>query len=105
MAVFPSLYEPFGIVALEGMVAGIPVVVSDTGGLHQIVEHRVNGMKFETGNSSLLSECIIELLTDNALVETITKNALETVHEHYRWDSIAEMTHEAYEQAIRDGAN
>lgn len=105
MAVFPSLYEPFGIVALEGMVAGIPVVVSDTGGLHQIVEHRVNGMKFETGNSGLLSECIIELLTDNALVETITKNALETVHMHYRWDNIAEKTHEAYVQTIRDSGN
>ena len=39
VAVFPSLYEPFGIVALEGMVANIPVVVSDTGGLSGIVEH------------------------------------------------------------------
>jgi len=50
VAVFPSLYEPFGIVALEGMVANVPVVVSDTGGLGEIVEHGVDGMKSYTGN-------------------------------------------------------
>jgi len=48
VAVFPSLYEPFGIVALEGMVANVPVVVSDTGGLGEIVEHGVDGMKSYT---------------------------------------------------------
>ena len=42
VSVFPSTYEPFGIVALEAMLAGIPVVVSDVGGLNEIVEHGVN---------------------------------------------------------------
>ena len=43
-AVFPSLYEPFGIVALEAMAAGCPVVVSDVGGLSEVVEHEVTGL-------------------------------------------------------------
>ena len=42
ISVFPSTYEPFGIVALEGMLAGNPIVVSDIGGLNEIVEHGVN---------------------------------------------------------------
>ena len=44
-AVFPSLYEPFGIVALEAMAAGTPVVVSDVGGLSEVVEMHETGIK------------------------------------------------------------
>ncbi len=50
ISVFPSTYEPFGIVALEGMLAERPIVVSDAGGLGEIVEHRVTGMKSYCGN-------------------------------------------------------
>ncbi len=52
VAVFPSTYEPFGIVALEGMLAGVPTVVSDVGGLDEIVDHGVNGMKSYAGNQT-----------------------------------------------------
>lgn len=96
-AVFPSLYEPFGIVALEGMVARIPIVVSDTGGFSQLIEHRVNGMKFEVGNSTRLSECIIELLSDPALVARLTGNAFDSLNRLYRWEDIAKKTLEVYQ--------
>ena len=45
VAVFPSTYEPFGMVAIEAMLAGLPTVVSDVGGLNEIIQHGVNGMK------------------------------------------------------------
>ena len=45
VAVFPSLYEPFGMVVLEAMAARTPVVVADVGGLSEIVAHEVNGLK------------------------------------------------------------
>ncbi len=99
-AVIPSLYEPFGIVALEGMVARIPVVVSNTGGLNQIVEHKVNGMKFESGNSFHLAECILELLTDPELAHRVVENASEAVNHFYRWDDIAARTFVVYKQAM-----
>ncbi|MCX7773860.1 MAG: glycosyltransferase family 4 protein, partial [Clostridia bacterium] len=100
MAVFPSLYEPFGIVALEGMVAHVPVVVSDTGGLNQIIEHRVNGMKFKTGSSDELADCIVELLTDPSLAGSVVKEAAKSVNLFYRWEDIAARTSVIYKQAV-----
>lgn len=75
VAVFPSTYEPFGIVALEGMLSGTPVVVSDIGGLNEIVEHRVNGMKSYAGNPNSLADSILSLLFDPALCASVAKKA------------------------------
>jgi glycosyltransferase involved in cell wall biosynthesis len=100
VAVFPSLYEPFGIVALEGMVAGLPVVVSDAGGLNEIVEDRVNGMKFPTGNPDLLADAIVTLLLDGDLRARITETAHRMIMEKYLWKHIAEQTVKTYESAM-----
>ncbi|HMA36678.1 MAG TPA: glycosyltransferase family 4 protein, partial [Chloroflexia bacterium] len=54
-AVFPSLYEPFGIVALEAMAAGCPVVVSDTGGLSEVVTLHENGLKVHPNDPGSLA--------------------------------------------------
>lgn len=59
VAVFPSTYEPFGIVALEAMLAGVPTVVSDVGGLNEIVEHRVDGMKSYAGNANSIADSVL----------------------------------------------
>ena len=67
VAVFPSTYEPFGIVALEGMLAGVPTVVSDIGGLDEIVDHGINGMKAYAGNPNSIADSILELLYDHKL--------------------------------------
>ncbi|RYD05650.1 hypothetical protein N752_07075 [Desulforamulus aquiferis] len=64
VAVFPSLYEPFGIVALEAMATRTPVVVSDSGGLGEIINHKINGMKFYTGNPNSLADSILHCLMD-----------------------------------------
>jgi N-acetyl-alpha-D-glucosaminyl L-malate synthase BshA len=100
IVVFPSLYEPFGLVALEGMVAGIPVVVSDTGGLREIVNHKEDGMKFYSGNSNSLADCILELLKDENLSEKISKCALQKVHKLYNWNNISEVVLNEYKYVI-----
>ena len=102
VAVFPSTYEPFGIVALEGMLSGTPVVVSDVGGLNEIVEHGVNGMKSYAGNANSLADSILALLFNPELCENITKNAKEKVKKEYNWTKITEETHFAYEKAIAE---
>jgi glycosyltransferase involved in cell wall biosynthesis len=100
MAVFPSTYEPFGIVALEAMLAGIPTVVSDVGGLNEIVEHGVTGMKSYAGNSNSIADSALTLLFDQKLCDTVSKNAVKKVKEMYNWNKIAQDTHYVYEQAI-----
>ena len=96
IAVFPSLYEPFGIVALEGMVANIQVIVSNAGGLEEIVQDGYNGLKFPTGRSDLLSDCIIDLLYNFQKCEVLKQNAIKTVKENYGWEGIAKKTLNAY---------
>ncbi len=100
IAVFPSTYEPFGVVAIEAMSAGIPIVVSDVGGLNEIVEHGVNGMKSYAGNSNSLADSILSLLYNPDLCERIVKNAKQKVKEVYNWQKIAQDTHFTYQKAI-----
>ena len=100
VAVFPSTYEPFGIVALEAMLAGVPTVVSDVGGLNEIVEHGVDGMKSYAGNSNSIADSVLTLLFDAKLCSAVSKNAVKKVKELYNWNKIAQDTHYVYEQAI-----
>ena len=100
VAVFPSTYEPFGIVALEAMLAGIPTVVSDIGGLNEIVEHGVNGMKSYTGNPNSIADSVLSLLFDPQLAMNVTKNAKNKVKDEFNWQKIAQDTYYIYELAI-----
>jgi len=102
VAVFPSLYEPFGIVALEGMVANVPVVVSDTGGLGDIVNHGIDGMKAYTGNANSLADSILEILHNPVKAEDMKRKALEKVYRIYNWDIISHQTMGVYSEIIED---
>ena len=100
ISVFPSTYEPFGIVALEAMLAGVPTVVSGVGGLNEIVEHRVDGMKSYAGNPNSLADSILELLYNPELCDKITKKAKQKVKNEFNWAKIAQDTYFTYEKAI-----
>lgn len=103
IAVFPSLYEPFGIVALEGMIADVPTVVSQAGGLGEIINHGYDGMKAYTGNSNSLADCVLELLynSDEKNAE-IRRNATQKVHDLYNWDKIADQTYNVYKEVVEE---
>ena len=100
IAVFPSTYEPFGLVAIEGMYAGTPIVVSDVGGLNEIVEHGVTGMKSYAGNPNSIADSILALLFDYQLAYNIAKNGRAKVKETYNWTKIAQDTHFIYQKSI-----
>ena len=100
IAVFPSTYEPFGLVAIEGMYAGTPIVVSDIGGLNEIVEHGVTGMKSYAGNSNSIADSILALLFDHQLAYNVAKNGKAKVKELYNWTKIAQDTHFIYQKSI-----
>lgn len=100
VAVFPSLYEPFGIVALEGMAAGTPVVVSDTGGMSEIIQHGVNGLKAYTNNVISLADNIIWALQHPDHTLQMKHKAMEDIKTIYNWDRIALKTIDVYEQVL-----
>jgi glycogen(starch) synthase len=99
--VIPSLYEPFGIVALEGMAAGAPTIVARTGGLAEIVDGTGAGVLFEPGNHVALANCIAEVLNHPEVAEGMRTKAAALLAGRYSWDAIAATTLGVYQKAKR----
>ncbi|HEY8417346.1 MAG TPA: glycosyltransferase family 4 protein [Limnochordales bacterium] len=104
VAVFPSLYEPFGIVALEAMAVGTPVVVTATGGFQEIVRHGHNGLLALPGNAESLAHNVVALLSAPGLADKLRRNALRHVQEHCAWEHIAARTAAVYEEVLAEWA-
>ena len=98
--VIPSLYEPFGIVALEAMASGVPVVSSDVGGLSEIVENAVTGLKVQPGDPQLLASAIRQVLGVPSLCEFLKINGYEYALKRYDWDLVAEKTLQTYMRSM-----
>ncbi len=100
VSVVPSLFEPFGIVALEAMAAKSPVVASDTGGLSEIIEHDVTGVKVYSNNPDSLAWGITKVLKDEGYAKYLRDNAYRRVLEKYDWAKIAQDTKRIYEGVL-----
>jgi glycogen(starch) synthase len=103
-AVFPSLYEPFGIVALEAMAAKCPVVVSKAGGLQDVVQHARTGIVVYPDDPASLAWGIVHTLQHPDWAAARVANAYTVVRERYNWDHIARMTADVYKQIIAERA-
>ena len=99
-AVFPSLYEPFGIVALEAMAAKCPVVVSEVGGLRDVVRHGETGITVYPDDPASLAWGVLHTLQRPEWSATRVQNAYRTVREEYNWERIARMTADTYRRII-----
>jgi len=99
--VIPSVYEPFGIVALEGMAAGVPVVAADVGGLAEIVERDRTGVTVYARNPESIAWGVKRVLSDSRYSERLIQNAKKKVEEVYSWEAVAKRTVEVYEEACR----
>jgi glycosyltransferase involved in cell wall biosynthesis len=95
-AVFPSLYEPFGIVALESFAARVPVVVSDTGGLPEVVRHTKTGIVTYTNNPDSLAWGILEVLKNPDYAQWLSDNAYEDLEIRFSWPKLAQQTEAVY---------
>lgn len=96
----PSIYEPFGMVALEGAAAGAPLAVAATGGLAEIVEPGVTGMTFQPKDPDGLADAVSTLLADSDLARQLARRARTMVHDQYGWSAIAHRTAAVYSTAI-----
>ncbi|WP_203991933.1 glycosyltransferase family 4 protein [Virgisporangium aurantiacum] len=97
--VVPSIYEPFGMVALEAAAAGAPLAVASTGGLAEIVHSGETGMTFPAQNPDALADAVGSLLADEPLARRVATRAKAMVGERYGWATIAENTAAVYARA------
>jgi glycogen(starch) synthase len=100
--VVPSIYEPFGMVALEAASAGTPIAVAATGGLAEIVDEGVTGVTFPAKNPGALADAVSALLDDEAYARRLSKAAGAMVGDRYSWATIARRTAMTYASAIRE---
>ncbi len=101
LCVIPSLYEPFGLVALEAMASGCPCIVADTGGLREVVPHDV-GLRFKGGDAKHLGVMIERMLTDAPLRDRLVAEASEHVL-RFDWTEIARETGAHYDALLALG--
>ena len=101
--VVPSLYEPFGMVALEAAAAGAPLAVAATGGLAEIVEPGVTGVTFPHSDPEALAGAVDRLLADEVFARRVARRARSMVGARYSWPAIAERTVLTYLGAGREG--
>jgi glycogen(starch) synthase len=95
LTVVPSIYEPFGLVALEAMASGCPCIVADTGGLREVVVHEEGGLRFRADDPDALAEVAIRVLSDDELGRRLVADAYEHVR-RFDWGDVAEQTAAVY---------
>ena len=100
--VIPSLYEPFGLVALEALAAGAPLIVARTGGLAELIVDTDAGLTFEPGNADDLAYAVEMVLRDPMRAQQLTENARDLIETKYAWDAVATSVAAVYELALDD---
>ncbi|MFD2446063.1 glycosyltransferase family 4 protein [Bacillus sp. CGMCC 1.16607] len=97
-AVFPSRYEPFGIVALEAMKATCPIIVSNTGGLRRLIKPFETGFIMKMNDVDSLVEQINYILNKPETAKKFARNGKKLVSHLYNWRQIAKFTKQLYEE-------
>jgi D-inositol-3-phosphate glycosyltransferase len=98
--VMPSLYESFGMVALEAMACGTPVIASEVGGLGYLVQDGITGYTIPDSDPGKLCEKLSNLLGDNELRTTMGKRAADYATE-YAWEKITSAIVKVYEEVVQ----
>jgi len=98
--VVPSYYEPFGLVALEGMACKTPVVASRVGGLATIIQEGINGLLFEPRNPLDLKENVLKIFKTEGLAGNLTENAYNKIKQDFSWKEISSKIEKIYNSLI-----
>lgn len=98
VAVVPSLYEGFGLPAVEAMAAGIPLVSTDGGALSEVVGE--GGLQVPAGDSTALADAIDRVLRDAELANELAQRGLERVRQHFCWSVCARQMVDLYRKSI-----
>jgi len=98
----PSVYEPFGLINLEAMACGTPVVASGVGGILEVVEDGRTGLLVPPGRPDELADALRRVLDDRDLAHAFGEAGRRRVEEHFSWTSVAQQTERVYADAIAD---
>ncbi len=99
LTVVPSIYEPFGLVALEAMASGCPCLVADTGGLREVVPHEEVGLRFRSRDPQSLASVAVRVLADDELGRRLVAEAYEHLRS-FDWADVAEQTAGVYGELL-----
>jgi glycogen synthase len=100
MAVFPSIYEPFGLAAAESLASGTPTIIAKTGGLQGLAENFKTGLYMEPGNARSLSNAIQFLYENPQLAAEIADNGKLAISNQFSWANNAEQTECVYKSLL-----
>lgn len=100
LLIIPSYYEPFGLVALEGMACKTPIIASRVGGLATIVQDNLNGLLFQPRNPLDLKEKVLKLFKSKDTIESLRENAYNKIRQNFSWEKISRQIEEIYKSLI-----
>ena len=101
-AIFPSLYEPFGIVALEAMACHCNVIASSIGGIGEVVHHLQNGLTVYPNDPLSIAWAVAQVFADPAAAAKRRQAAYNEIKTIYNWQGIARQTAALYADVVAD---
>jgi N-acetyl-alpha-D-glucosaminyl L-malate synthase BshA len=100
LLLLPSQMESFGLVALEAMASGVPVIASDVGGLPEVVEHGVTGYLAPLGDVEQMAEYATRILLDCALCQSLSRASIERASRLFDYHKIVPQYEAVYERVL-----
>jgi glycosyltransferase involved in cell wall biosynthesis len=97
LLVLPSLAEGFGLVLIEAMAAGAPVIATNVGGIRDVVQANETGLLVPPGNAAMLANAIKRMIQDPQLRQRLAANAARDVRERFTWERVLPQ----YRQLLR----
>ncbi len=99
--VLPTLIETFGMVLVEAMAAGLPIVTTDAPGVRDVIDHGINGLKVPVGNPVAVADTVCSLIKDPDLSGRLSENSIRQAKECYDWETVTGKYIVLYEEILK----